>query len=202
MFHWLYNYVDIEDAIYLQNDILQNMIEHMDKSSNSSLMATVILGLITIFITIYLGNQQKELSEQQNEILKKQYNFERINKCLLAVDQFKKIMDKAITFNLNEDDYYALWKQMNDFISTSDIVFKSEIKEKIIEAKKSFEDYHRNNDVIELFNKESNNYSPEEYKNADKCVQDAHKNVPSLQREIYIKFSEALDGMLDFIRKM
>ena len=159
MFHWLYNYVDIEDAIYLQNDILQNMIEHMDKSSNSSLMATVILGLITIFITIYLGNQQKELSEQQNEILKKQYNFERINKCLLAVDQFKKIMDKAITFNLNEDDYYALWKQMNDFISTSDIVFKSEIKEKIIEAKKSFEDYHRNNDVIELFNKESNNYS-------------------------------------------
>lgn len=206
MFPWLCNYIDvksIENAIYSQNTILQNMIEHMDKSSfwaivisGISCLITFILGVLTFYITYYL----KELSEQQNEILKKQYNFELLKKRLFVVDKFQEIMNKAI-IDPDKADHSAVWNQINDFISKSEILFEPEITKKIIEAKKAFESYHNNNKVIELFDKESNNYSTEEYIKANECAQNALNNVSSLHMEMRLRFQETLEGMLEFIRK-
>lgn len=201
MFPWLCNYIDvksIENAIYSQNNILQNLIDSMNKSSNYSLLATVILGVITVGITIYFGYQQ-------NNISKRQHNLELFNKRWLALEELKNIGYEAESFkhiyfedikDSEKESYHAIIHKINFFASKCEILFDSNIKTEILQACKSFEEYHKYEDTMEMKNRHAKEYE----KIFNEKIADIIDESPKLQVKMFYDFEKLYHKMLDFIR--
>ena len=208
MFPWIFNYVttdSVGNMLCKQNDILEQIACSLKTIANNntdqySFWSTVILGIITLCVTIYLG-------KQQNHISRRQHNLELFNKRWLAFEELKTLGAEAEGFkhifvedvkNEETESFYEVSHKLKFLASKCEILFNRDIKEGILKATIAFEKYHQNRDLIEQWKRYfnefvSNGRLPVEY-------QKAIDNDVKLCGEVLVCFDGIYEKMLSFIK--